>query len=757
MQRHLANWFIISHVFAMLCLTAVGCGEGEHVSEPPTRSEGHSWTFDEEAGPERSPIVVRFEYEVPGLMEANRAWRHSDEPLESIDEQREAMMAPIREPLREKLEPYCVYYLSFAKYSAIGTCVGTDVRATELMKFSEIKVTSSYRQADISIGAFSHTANDEYISFSFNDLVYPYATEFQNLSGRPLKIGLIEYSGCDSNGDPARVDPTVAAFFNATVHHLNPSTRPFTTWPHMHFIASILSHYNPPTSGYDIFPQSEIYVANLAPSTVSSSCNPSHFGELGDALDWFEANGVRLINRSTLQLVGQLGAPCQRPLWDDERLIDLHVRKYDAVVTTAAGQVEAPEALCSVMCDAHNQTCVGGARDLDHRNVNMSSNREDDVWAGKIDDTYFLYKDPCSDTYPCMGSEPAPLTQDREEPDVVAPAVNVVHSVPESDSVQFGTGTSASAPLVLGLLAGQLETITDAGGHPWEYCRVSEFMRAAVKFASYAHPVSVGGVPTATAAHDHQLSTNSSGLPLGSVCSMPSQCLAGTTCLWGRCAVDPGDEKVGWGMASAFAEIMNGEWTCPRPEDPSEGGRQHCGVSNTGACHPRIKPEDAVDPPGSPGPPPGKGSVGNRGYPVAEEELAANEVYRGVAVWSSCPVEPAHGAPFCKDDSECPQFSVCAPYAGHHTCHGFHENRRHIPAVDFDIAVRDPAGQWTWLSYSYDDTTEAFEYIAPTSGTYEFWVFPAIDDWDCRESEFINDGAFDHNGEFLYFIGRVLP
>ncbi len=649
-----------------------------------------------------------------------------------------AAIASGRTPIEPHLARICKR-TSFAKLVGVARC---ELHAAELATLNGIpglRVLSSQEVGRGTVARF--TNSDQEFSYAFRDLTQ--TDLFDPITASSSPIGLVEYSKCDANGEPQGVDAGVPALSAAEVRLLNQSfSQDFYVNPHAHQVLTSMTHYNADAGTHDVLPQNTYLVANLGidglAAAATSPCGGNVSKDLFEALDWFVQSGVRLVNRSTFSA----SADCSTgPAYEEEALLDIYARTFDLVVTTAAGQTSDGTGVdCAVFCDAQNQTCVGAAVDLDKGNVGTPDDLDDDEFLSGYAGTLPWYRNAESWI--------------RDEPDVVAPYNDIEVSVADSDQVARQSGTSLGAPLTLSLFAKQLEAMS-SNGEPWETCRVSEFVRAMAEFSAVQHPVFVDGVPRSTAPHTHPVSANPDGNTNGSRCSVPDDCEDGLTCLFGHCGDPPSDSAVGWGMASSFMPVIEGDWGC---HVAAAGQAGDCAPGRNGECTGRVSPQDAILPSelGAEDdiqPAPGKDSVSPGGFFLGDALLDVGDHFRGSLAWSSCPVPIEDGSIHCSTTADCPQFTYCG--TGFGSCQSTHSRAsRVIPAADFDVAMFDTNnGTWTWLSYSPDDVTETFDYVASESGLFQFWAFPTRPDWDCDESRF---GHADEDGEFLIFVGGEL-
>lgn len=68
------------------------------------------------------------------------------------------------------------------------------------------------------------------------------------------------------------------------------------------------------------------------------------------------------------------------------------------------------------------------------------------------------------------------------------------------------------------------------------------------------------------------------------------------------------------------------------------------------------------------------------------------------------------------------------------------------PATDFNLALRTPGGQSYWMSTSFDDTSESFEFCHTEEGGYDIMILPTVEDFGCPRP---SDGK---KGERLYLV-----
>lgn len=57
------------------------------------------------------------------------------------------------------------------------------------------------------------------------------------------------------------------------------------------------------------------------------------------------------------------------------------------------------------------------------------------------------------------------------------------------------------------------------------------------------------------------------------------------------------------------------------------------------------------------------------------------------------------------------------------------------PATDFNLALKTPGGDAFWMSTSFDDTSESFEFCHQEDGDYQVMVIPTVQDWGCTFPE----------------------
>ena len=598
-------------------------------------------------------------------------------------------------------------------------------------------------------------------------------------TGQDLVFGVFEHQDC-YNGQLDQVDDSHQVFDYMDVIHYQPGSLGTDFQNHVTGVASQYAYFKSGDPVYDIVPQTRLLVANPCRNQV------------GDSLDWLLKGKTRLVSRSTAK---QRTADCGLEDLFDAQSFDWWGRKNDIVMTVAAGQTrklpcDTSNPNDSTLCLQGNAICVGAAFDTRRRNTGTSTDLRDDYFADgsghdedglAISQYRYLYTNGSFITYSGTGR------LDRERPHVVA---EVVGSTPWTDETLLAlhqSGTSLAAPRALASIGESLEFM---GGDHWTQCRISEWTRAMTVFSAWVHSVwpyrsdlgntTVG--PKRTAYHDLPISEVAGGklewehclepndceigltcmggqcrypyeiyggngsLQVGDICTHTSQCQPGSACLYAVGHTTPNEgkcqnileqaDRTGWGYVSDFSHYAD-DYICRGPDGSGTG--DPCLPTLDGSCQGPSHFDNDRPGPGVPPPTPNGVNAASNGKALWAGHLEKNQIFRGVLAWSSCPYHQGGKPPTgdCQTDEQCSPQHYCDEL-------GNCRPRQEEPlGVDFNVGVWRPDGKFVWLSYSLHDVTEAFEFVAPEDGHYEFWRYADRDEWGCLDQNWQRINEYD--------------
>ena len=409
-------------------------------------------------------------------------------------------------------------------------------------------------------------------------------------------------------------------------------------------------------------------------------CDTSPYSGLVSMFDYFIDNGVRVFNESY-----HCGDPVS---WGRDRIRDYYTRYYDITLVRSAGNYDG-----ATICTGFNSLCVGASE--------LGSN----------------YVSPISRWENRSG-------RDREEPDIVAPGdastfkqieylAGKYDSFCNSTSPAFHSyaGTSFSSPAVAGMLALAYEQVE--GGY--QRCRMSEWSRAitkasAIGFASHRLRVGSSPNPTARLAR-HDLAINSSGT----------------------------DEDESHGAGRPQFNRMLG-WTCPEnagsPDDDCSLITEEDLVNIEGSTSdlsplPRIHHDSDINHPNDGGE--SQMEMGLSFTSNVQSELVHYGGNCGLVRSPdydnlSCDIDYSDGvwlSRFVLEWSSCPGAIPNNPENTSKTS----EIR---PATDFNLSIKTPSDEQFWVSTSFDDTSESFEFCHTEEGDYTISVIPTtLENYGC--------------------------
>jgi hypothetical protein len=455
----------------------------------------------------------------------------------------------------------------------------------------------------------------------------------------------------------------------------------------------------------------ELFLANGSWSADPNKLTVTFAEEFG-SYEYLVEEQVPIVNRSFAPAAGG---------WSDTRvyLTDWFARYHDLIVTQAAGNLPrgSEHSYCEegdensfrnlrddddlvAACQARNALCIGSYHGFDP----SFGNDQGPVHDGNEDWVSHFSK---------VGNDGG---TDREEPDLLAYGDNSrITPGPGPSSCaphytcqgQSSTGTSYAAPDIAGLAALSLSQME------WERCRISEWFRALSQAAAIDH-------------NRFQKWKCSNG-ELTQTDELTSRYARHDRTF--KATIGPNSEDELHGAGVPHGNRMTG-WVCPeRPEayrtpDDSEDLDLD-----------RIEELERDDPRTDENEPPSQTGTGftytsdanglHSNAPGAGQATPAGEgaiLRRFVFAWSTC---PDAGEP----DNPSPSPTL---------------------ATDFNLALTTPAGDQYWMSTSYDDNTEMFEFCAPNNGSYEISVVPRREQgWGC------GGHGFGDKGEFMYGVQQT--